>query len=70
MFAGTLQAAVDPHGRLSRGQAETALRVADAEDVFDGMYGGWQGGSTSAAGACRAASVSGSCWRGRWAAQS
>jgi ABC-type multidrug transport system fused ATPase/permease subunit len=43
VFAGTLQSVVDPHGRLSLEQAETALRVAAAEDVFAGMYGGWQG---------------------------
>jgi len=43
VFAGTLQSVVDPHGRLSLEQAETALRVAAAEDVFAGMHGGWQG---------------------------
>jgi ABC-type multidrug transport system fused ATPase/permease subunit len=43
VFAGTLQSVVDPHGRLSLEEAETALRVAAAEDVFAGMYGGWQG---------------------------
>ncbi len=43
VFAGTLQSVVDPQGRLSLEQAETALRVAAAEDVFAGMYGGWQG---------------------------
>jgi len=43
VFAGTLQSVLDPHGRLSLSEAETALRVAAAEDVFAGMYGGWQG---------------------------
>ena len=43
VFAGTLQSAIDPHGRLSLEEAETALRVAAAEDVYAGMYGGWQG---------------------------
>jgi ABC-type multidrug transport system fused ATPase/permease subunit len=43
VFSGTLQSVVDPHGRLSLEQAETALRVAAAEDVFIGLHGGWQG---------------------------
>ncbi|HET9873563.1 MAG TPA: ABC transporter ATP-binding protein [Propionibacteriaceae bacterium] len=43
VFAGTLQSAVDPHGRLSREQAEKALHTAAAEDVFEAMPGGWQG---------------------------
>jgi ABC-type multidrug transport system fused ATPase/permease subunit len=43
LFAGTLQDAVDPHGRLSREQAEQALRVANAEDVYDALPEGWQG---------------------------
>jgi ABC-type multidrug transport system fused ATPase/permease subunit len=43
LFAGTLQDAVDPHRRLTRKQAEEALRVANAEDVYDAMPGGWQG---------------------------
>jgi ABC-type multidrug transport system fused ATPase/permease subunit len=43
LFAGTLQDAVDPHGRLTREQAEEALRVANAEDVYDALPGGWQG---------------------------
>lgn len=43
LFAGTLREAVDPHGRASRAQAEEALRVADAEDVYDALPGGWQG---------------------------
>lgn len=43
LFAGTLQDAVDPHGRLSREQAEHALRVANAEDVYDALPEGWQG---------------------------
>ncbi len=43
VFAGTLQRAVDPHGRLSRHQAETALHTAAAEDVFEALPGGWQG---------------------------
>lgn len=43
LFAGTLQDAIDPHGRLSRQQAEEALRVANAEDVYDALPEGWQG---------------------------
>src|SRR4051794_27353762 len=43
LFAGTLQDAIDPHGRLTRAQAEHALRVANAEDVYDALPGGWQG---------------------------
>ncbi len=43
LFAGTLQDAVDPHARLTREQAEEALRVANAEDVYDALPGGWQG---------------------------
>jgi ABC-type multidrug transport system fused ATPase/permease subunit len=43
LFAGTLQDAVDPHGVLSREQAETALRTAAAEDVYDALAGGWSG---------------------------
>ena len=43
LFAGTLQDAIDPHRRLTRRQAETALVAADAEDVYDALPGGWQG---------------------------
>lgn len=43
LFAGTLQEAVDPHARLTREQAEAALRVANAEDVYDALPEGWQG---------------------------
>ena len=43
LFAGTLQEAVDPHGRLSLTQAEAVLHTAAAEDVFDSLPGGWQG---------------------------
>jgi ABC-type multidrug transport system fused ATPase/permease subunit len=43
LFAGTLQEAIDPHGRLTREQAEHAVRVANAEDVYDALPGGWQG---------------------------
>lgn len=43
LFAGTLQDAIDPHGRLTRAQAELALRVASAEDVYDALPEGWQG---------------------------
>jgi ABC-type multidrug transport system fused ATPase/permease subunit len=43
LFAGTLQDALDPHGRLTRAQAEEALRIANAEDVYDALPGGWQG---------------------------
>jgi ABC-type multidrug transport system fused ATPase/permease subunit len=43
VFAGTLQSVIDPHGRLSLAEAETVLRAAAAEDVFEGLQGGWQG---------------------------
>ena len=43
VFAGTLQSVIDPHGRLSLVEAETALRAAAAEDVFESLQGGWQG---------------------------
>jgi ABC-type multidrug transport system fused ATPase/permease subunit len=43
LFAGTLQDAVDPHGVLTRAQAEQVLRTAAAEDVYDTLPGGWRG---------------------------
>jgi ABC-type multidrug transport system fused ATPase/permease subunit len=43
LFAGTLQDAVDPHARMTRQQAEEALRTAAAEDVYDALPGGWAG---------------------------
>jgi ABC-type multidrug transport system fused ATPase/permease subunit len=43
VFAGTLQDAIDPHGRCTREMAEEALRAAAAEDVYDITPGGWQG---------------------------
>ena len=43
VFAGTLQEAIDPHGRLTLEQAEAALYTAAAEDVFLALDGGWQG---------------------------
>jgi ABC-type bacteriocin/lantibiotic exporter with double-glycine peptidase domain len=43
LFAGTLQDVIDPHGRLSLTEAETALHIAAAEDVFEALPGGWQG---------------------------
>jgi ABC-type multidrug transport system fused ATPase/permease subunit len=43
LFAGTLQDAVDPHGQLTRQEAEETIRVANAEDVYDALPGGWQG---------------------------
>ncbi|HLS64344.1 MAG TPA: ABC transporter ATP-binding protein [Ruania sp.] len=43
VFGGTLQRALDPHGRLSRAEAERAMLVASAEDVFTALPGGWQG---------------------------
>jgi ABC-type multidrug transport system fused ATPase/permease subunit len=43
LFSGTLQDAIDPHRRLDRYEAEDALRVANAEDVYDALPGGWQG---------------------------
>lgn len=43
LFAGSLQDAIDPHGRLTREEAEDSIRVANAEDVYDALPGGWQG---------------------------
>ena len=43
VFAGSLQAAIDPLGRLTRTHAERALHAAAAKDVFDALPGGWQG---------------------------
>jgi len=43
VFAGTLQSAIDPHGRLTLEQAEAALHAAAGEDVFTALDGGWQG---------------------------
>ncbi|AQP48403.1 ABC transporter [Tessaracoccus aquimaris] len=43
LFAGTLQTAVDPWGTHSRQQAEEALRVASAEDIYASLPDGWQG---------------------------
>lgn len=43
VFAGTLQQALDPHGRASREQAETVMVAASAEDVYEALPGGWQG---------------------------
>ncbi len=43
LFAGTLQNAVDPWGTHTRAQAEEALIVASAEDIFEMLPGGWQG---------------------------
>ena len=43
VFAGTLRSAIDPHGRLTRHQAEEALYAASADDVFEAVPGGWAG---------------------------
>ena len=43
LFAGTLQTVIDPHGSHTREQAEAALRASAAEDVYEGLPGGWQG---------------------------
>lgn len=43
VFAGTLQNLVDPHRLATRDQAEAALQVANAEDVYDAVPGGWSG---------------------------
>jgi len=42
-FAGTLRSVLDPHGRLTREQAEAAVHAAVAEDVYESLPGGWQG---------------------------
>ena len=43
VFAGTLQQLVDPHGTHNRQQAERALWVSSADDVWDALPDGWQG---------------------------
>ncbi|RMB61475.1 ABC transporter transmembrane domain-containing protein [Tessaracoccus antarcticus] len=43
LFSGTLQSAVDPWGTHSRDDAERALIVASAEDIYDSLPDGWQG---------------------------
>ena len=43
VFAGTLQHVVDPHGNHTRQQAEQALWVASADDVWEALPDGWQG---------------------------
>lgn len=43
LFNSTLQEALDPHRRSSRAQAEAALWAASAEDILEGLPGGWQG---------------------------
>lgn len=43
LFAGTLQSAVDPWATHSRTDAEQALRVASAEDIYASLPEGWQG---------------------------
>ncbi len=43
LFAGTLQRAIDPHGTLTRPEAERVVHVASAEDIFEALPGGWQG---------------------------
>ena len=43
LFQGTLRDAVDPWGGATREQAEQALFVASADDVYDSLPGGWQG---------------------------
>ncbi len=42
VFAGTLQPALDPHGRLT-GTRPSGAATAAAEDVFEALPGGWQG---------------------------
>ncbi|MGI5951681.1 MAG: ABC transporter transmembrane domain-containing protein, partial [Brooklawnia sp.] len=42
-FSGTLQSLLDPLGVHGREQAEHALAVASAHDVWDALPGGWQG---------------------------
>lgn len=43
VFAGTLREAVDPHGQLTREDAEEVLAAAAAHDVYESVPGGWQG---------------------------
>ncbi len=43
LFRGSLQENIDPWGQATRAQAEEALRVACAEDVYDALPDGWQG---------------------------
>ena len=42
-YAGTLQSVIDPHGAHTRQEAEQALWVTSAEDVWDAFADGWQG---------------------------
>jgi len=42
-FAGSLREGIDPHGRLTRQQAEQVLFTAAADDLFSALPGGWQG---------------------------
>jgi len=43
VFAGTLQQLVDPHAEHTREQAERALWVSSADDVWEALPEGWQG---------------------------
>ena len=43
VFAGTLQHMVDPHAKHTRDEAEQALWVSSADDVWDALPDGWQG---------------------------
>ena len=43
LFRGSLQDNLDPWGQATRAEAEQALQVACAEDVYDALPEGWQG---------------------------
>ena len=67
VFAGTLQSAIDPHGRLSldRGRDGAACRRGRGRLRRLARTVG-RAGSTNEAAACPAASGSGWCWRECW----
>ena len=43
VFAGTLRSLVDPQGTHTRAEAERALWVASADDVWEALPDGWRG---------------------------
>ena len=67
VFAGTLQEAIDPHGRLTLEQAEAALLHGRGRGRLHrhGRRLAGPAGREAAAG-CPAVSGSGWCWPGRW----
>ena len=62
VFAGMLQSAIDPHGRLSLAEAETMRRVPRRKMCSPVRTEVGRVGSTSVAADCPAANGNGSCW--------